>query len=53
MRILKFLHKTAKSVDQRIDGGPTEQPAQRQLGRSGGRLSIRPEVFDAGFSSRP
>jgi hypothetical protein len=33
MRILKFLHKPAKAVDQRIDAGETEQPPQRRLGR--------------------
>jgi hypothetical protein len=26
MRILKFLHKPAKAVDQRIDAGEPEQP---------------------------
>jgi len=32
MRILKFLHKSAKAVNQRIEAGETEQPPQRRLG---------------------
>jgi hypothetical protein len=39
MRILKFLRKPAKAVDQRIDAGDTEQPPQRRLGRSDDRFA--------------
>jgi hypothetical protein len=39
-RILKFLHKPAKAVGQRIDANETEQP-QRHPGRSATALPIR------------
>jgi hypothetical protein len=50
MRILKFLHKPAKAVDQRIDAGETEQPPPRRLGRSDDRFADpRLKLLDDGM----
>src|SRR5215475_5857644 len=46
MRILKFLHKSAKAVDQRIDTGETESPPQRRKRQHGAEGAL-------GESSQP
>jgi len=50
MRILKFLHKPAKAVDQSIEAGETQQPSQRHLGRSDDRFTDpRLKLLDDGM----